>query len=116
MNYTPTIWSNGMKITAARLNKLENGINSGSPTVLVISDHDTETVGESEIDYNFNQIKNIYLSGRNIYLFEGETNYEYYKLIGGIASYASENSYIMLDSINEYAGAYGASDPNTNLI
>lgn len=110
MNYTPTIWSNGMKITAVRLNKLENNIEDDSPTALVFTSHNTEIPGETEINYTFNDIENAYLNGRNLYLHSEETNYSYYSIVRGIYYMNDLEGYCMIDGMR-----YGALDKTTYL-
>lgn len=118
MNYTPTIWSNGMKITATRLNKLENGINNGSPTALIFSSHLTETPGESEINYTFNDIKNAYLSGRNPYLlYIDNSDTEEYSMMDSILYKQEIGDYYCINiGIGFYSNdQYSAENPDTKL-
>ena len=61
MSYTPTSWSTGDTITAAAMNKIENGIaNAGSATII------TDTNGT--LDKTFTEIYNLLVSGTPCYI------------------------------------------------
>ena len=112
MNYTPTIWSNGMKITAARLNKIENGItNITAPSVLILVPTITQgtTYNTITLNYSYNDIKNAFLSGTNIYYMANEYTYA---IIETIEFYEYENTYECY--INEFD--FFSKNASSNLI
>ena len=45
MSYTPTTWAAGDTVTAAKLNKLEQGVASGGVLVVNMSLNNDETIG-----------------------------------------------------------------------
>lgn len=79
MSYTPTNWNTGDTITAAAMNKIENGIaNAGGASGLI-------TYENNELDKNFNELQAMLESGVIpffVYEFEdsGETIYFVYHL------------------------------------
>ena len=73
MSYNKTTWSTGDIVTAERLNNIENGIYDVSNTLIIRSTVARE--GSMVINHlfaSFNDIKNAFLSGKNILLNIGQ--------------------------------------------
>lgn len=63
MAYTPTTWANGDTITAANLNKMEQGIAGATPIVVNLSTNSPYT-----LDRTFTEIYNALRAGTPVYI------------------------------------------------
>ena len=65
MAYTPTVWQAGDTITAAKLNKIEEGLANGAGAFIINISYDDET-DLYATDKTFGQLKAAILAGKSI--------------------------------------------------
>ena len=56
MSYTPTTWKAGDTVTSEKLNKIEQGIVSNSPNILIVHLNDTDGVYTKILDKTWQEI------------------------------------------------------------
>lgn len=78
MQYNPTLWSSGSKITAEKLNKIENGIANETVASALILTPSTIT------NTTFNDIYEAYLNGSNIIYYVDDNSKEEYEILSGL--------------------------------
>lgn len=64
MSYTPTVWANGDTITAAKLNKLEQGVSEAGNAMIVECEYGTPYT----LDRTFAEIHNALRAGVPVYI------------------------------------------------
>lgn len=129
MAYVKTNWKTGDTITADKLNNIENGIASsgGDGGALITEPTCTENPDGYTIDFNitFNEIKNAYLSSKNIiasYPSETENLYGNFQVLtiweateDGTTSYGLK--YNVEDIGSTITGEeFVTTDPDSNII
>ena len=84
MSYTPTEWKTGDIVTAEKLNKMEDGIENAGGTLIIeptiTREGNTTTYS---LHTSFNDIKNAFLSGRNIvvqFIIPDSPGYDIYSI------------------------------------
>lgn len=109
MSYTPTTWSNGDTITAAKLNKLEQGVAEGGGggvlTVNIVYDGVNE---KSVFDKTYAEIKDAFESGKYVFCTDTDSGWRYFYPISSIGYDSDPHSppYVIVvgysDSISYY--------------
>ena len=122
MSYTPTEWKTGDVVTAEKLNKLENGIISG--TVYMPINYDAETEQYS-IEASYNDLMSMIENGQSVFGImdtdnapEGTVMKELF-LIAGYASMPASDLYaVVFMSVPRFGIEleFGATDPDTPMV
>lgn len=85
MSYTPTNWSNGDSITAAKLNKMEQGIedaSGGGAEPLIVNVVDDSDHAKMVFDKTWNEVKTAFGGGQSVVLSVSDSSSdEFYQAI-----------------------------------
>lgn len=120
MPYTKNTWAAGDVITSAKLNNMENGIESAAPSVIYITMHYDETILLNVLNKTYSEIKNYFDNGCLIFVRETELNLNsgifyivsagegtdqggtyYYVNLKGLGGYETPKEYTC-DTVNDY--------------
>lgn len=110
MSYTPTTWAAGDTVTAAKLNKLEQGVASSGGGLVVHSDEN------GTLDKTWKQISDAVENGAIPYMISGDDEAKYVTILsqvlayddGGVMHYVANFGYnYQTDSENGYPSASG---------
>lgn len=105
MSYTPTTWQTGDTITAAGLNKIEQGIaNAGSAIPLVVTV--TESGADLVCNKTFNQVKAAIDANQQVYFdFTGTSDWDncYSLALGYSNSFFSVTTIVSNDTFTFFA-------------
>lgn len=86
MAYTPTMWKTGDTVTAANLNKLEEGVANAGGVLSIEMTYDTESY-VTTLNKTFGEIKQAFIAGKPIICYLQDELTEYHAVLSVTVGY-----------------------------